>query len=85
MGDIGWITHRQSLFYASELGFDESFEALVAKIAAQFVKNFDHKRVRSWIAERNGEIVGSVFLMRKSDELAWLRLLNVEPPASTCR
>ena len=81
VGDIGWITHRQSLFYARELGFDESFEALVAEIAAQFVKNFDHKRERSWIAERNDEIVGSIFLMRESDELARLRLLYVEPQA----
>ncbi len=81
VGDIGWITHRQGLYYASELGFDESFEALVAEIAAGFVKNFDPRRERAWIAERNDEIVGSVFLMRETEDLARLRLLFVEPQA----
>jgi DNA-binding MarR family transcriptional regulator/N-acetylglutamate synthase-like GNAT family acetyltransferase len=81
VGDIGWIVHRQGLYYARELGFDESFEALVAEIAAGFVKNLDVRRERAWIAERNGQVAGSVFLMRESDEVARLRLLYVEPAA----
>jgi DNA-binding MarR family transcriptional regulator/GNAT superfamily N-acetyltransferase len=78
VGDIGWIAHRQGLLYAQEYGWDETFEALVAEIAAAFVKSFDPEWERSWIAEREGEIVGSVFLVRHSDEIAKLRLLYVE-------
>jgi len=81
VGDIGWIIHRQGLYYAREFGFDKSFEALVAEIAAGFVKNFDPRRERCWIAERQGAIVGSVFLMRESDQTARLRLLYVEASA----
>ena len=80
-GDIGWITHRQGLLYASEYGWDETYEALVAEILAGFVKQFDPRREASWIAERDGEIVGSVFLVRESDDIARLRLLYVEPSA----
>jgi DNA-binding MarR family transcriptional regulator/GNAT superfamily N-acetyltransferase len=81
VGDIGWITHRQGMLYAQEFGWDETFEALVAEIAAAFVKNHDPKRERCWIAEREGEVVGSVFLVRQSDDIAKLRLLYVEPSA----
>lgn len=80
-GDLGWITHRQGVLYWQEYGWDETFEALVAEIAGAFFKSFDPKRERCWIAERNGEIVGSVFLADGGGETAKLRLLYVEPAA----
>jgi DNA-binding MarR family transcriptional regulator/GNAT superfamily N-acetyltransferase len=80
-GDIGWIIRRQGMLYAQEYGWDETFEALVAEIAAAFVKTCNPKKERAWIAEREGEIVGSVFLVRQSDAIAKLRLLYVEPSA----
>ncbi len=80
-GDMGWIVHRQGLLYARDYHWDETFEALVAEIVAAFVRNFDAKRERCWIAEREGAIVGSVFVVRESDEVAKLRLLYVEAEA----
>lgn len=80
-GDIGWITHRHGALYAQEYGWDEKFEALVAGIAAKFIENFDPKRERCWIAEQEGNIVGSVTLVKKTDQIAKLRLLYVEPCA----
>ena len=80
-GDIGWITHRHGVLYAEEHGWDEKFEALVAGIAAKFVENFDAKRERCWMAEQDGNIIGSVTLVRKTDRIAKLRLLYVEPSA----
>src|SRR5882757_9014385 len=81
VGDIGWITHRQGILYSQEYGWDATYEALVAEILAGFAKNFDSNMERGWVAERAGGIIGSVFLMRASADLANLRLLYVEPSA----
>jgi len=77
-GDLGWIVHRQAILYAEEYGWDEAYEALAAEIVARFIKNYDSKRERCWIAERDGARVGGVFVARASDEIAKLRLLHVE-------
>jgi DNA-binding MarR family transcriptional regulator/GNAT superfamily N-acetyltransferase len=80
-GDIGWVTHRQAILYNEEYGWDETFEALVAGILGTFVTNFNELTDRAWIAERNAEIIGSIFAVRESDDTARLRLLYVEPSA----
>lgn len=81
IGDIGWVAHRQGILYAQEYGWDGSFEALVAEIAAQFVKSFDPAWENAWMAERDGQVLGSVFLVKVSEQEAKLRLLYVEPVA----
>ena len=81
IGDIGWITHRQAILYFEEYGWDATYEALVAEILAGFVKNFDPAWEYGWVAERDADRVGSVFLIRASSSVAKLRLLYVEPSA----
>jgi DNA-binding MarR family transcriptional regulator/N-acetylglutamate synthase-like GNAT family acetyltransferase len=81
IGDCGWIIHRQAKLYAQEYGWDLGYEGLVAGILSEFVRNFDPRRDAAWIAESNGHILGSVFLMHASDRIAKLRLLYVEPAA----
>jgi DNA-binding MarR family transcriptional regulator/GNAT superfamily N-acetyltransferase len=80
-GDLGWITHRQARLYAEEYGWDWTFEGLVAEIVGQFARNFAPGKERCWVAERDGQIVGSVFVTRQDDATAKLRLLYVEPSA----
>ncbi|MCC3304217.1 helix-turn-helix domain-containing GNAT family N-acetyltransferase [Sneathiella sp. HT1-7] len=80
-GDIGWVIHRHAVLYAREYGFDSSFEALVAQVAGEFLTNFDPQFEHCWIAERNDEVLGSVFLVKKTTTTAQLRLLYVEPTA----
>jgi len=81
LGDIGWIAHRQAILYAREYGWDETYEILAAEILAGFVRCFDPQKEQSWIAERDGAVVGSVFLVHGSETTAKLRLLYVEPAA----
>jgi DNA-binding MarR family transcriptional regulator/predicted N-acetyltransferase YhbS len=80
-GDLGWVIQRQAAGYAAEYGWDETYEALVARIIADFVDTRDPAREAAWIAEADGQRVGSILCVRKSDTVAQLRLLYVDPAA----
>jgi DNA-binding MarR family transcriptional regulator/GNAT superfamily N-acetyltransferase len=80
-GDIGWIISRNAALYAEEYGWTIEYEALVAEIAGQFIKNFDAARERCWIAEAGGKPAGSVMLVNGGNGVGKLRLLLVEPHA----
>ncbi len=80
-GDLGWVIQRHGALYAREYGWDLGFEGLVAEIVAAFIRTFDARRECCWIAEKDGENVGSVVLVKQSEAEAKLRLLLVEPQA----
>jgi DNA-binding MarR family transcriptional regulator/N-acetylglutamate synthase-like GNAT family acetyltransferase len=80
-GDLGWVVQAHGEQYAREFGYSSEFEALVAEIAAHYLRKFDPAWEKGWIAEVNGERVGSVFVVRKSKTVAKLRLLILLPQA----
>ncbi|HEY9409444.1 MAG TPA: bifunctional helix-turn-helix transcriptional regulator/GNAT family N-acetyltransferase [Jiangellaceae bacterium] len=80
-GDLGWVVHRNGALYAEEHGWDQTYEALVARIAADYGEHHDPARENAWIAELDGRPAGSVFCVREDDDTARLRLLLVEPSA----
>jgi N-acetylglutamate synthase-like GNAT family acetyltransferase len=78
---MGWVVARHGTLYAEEYGWNEDMEAMAAEITAKFIRHYDLKQERCWIAERHGESVGCVFLVKQSKTVAKLRLLLVEPKA----
>jgi DNA-binding MarR family transcriptional regulator/GNAT superfamily N-acetyltransferase len=80
-GDVGWVVQRHAALYAQEYGWNEEFEAFVAEVGAKFIRDYDPERERCWIAERDGQPAGAVFLVSRSKTVAQLRMLIVEPAA----
>jgi ribosomal protein S18 acetylase RimI-like enzyme len=80
-GDMGWVVQSHGALYAAEYGYDASFEGLVADIVAKYIASFDPSRERCWIAEMDGAPVGSIFLVKASDDVAKIRLLIIDPIA----
>ncbi len=80
-GDMGWVVHQQAVLYAREYGWNAEFEALVAEIVAKYIRDFDPASDRCWIAEKDGKVVGSVFVVRHDETTAKLRMLYVDASA----
>ncbi|PZF86487.1 bifunctional helix-turn-helix transcriptional regulator/GNAT family N-acetyltransferase [Jiangella anatolica] len=80
-GDLGWVVQRNAILYTQEYGWDRSYEALVARIVADYAENFDPSGENAWVAELDGRPVGAVFCVRKDETTAQLRLLLVDPEA----
>ena len=80
-GDMGWVVQRHGALYSREYGWDDSFEALVARVTADFIDNLDPRNERCWMAELGGTNVGSIFVVKKTQSIAKLRLMIVEPQA----
>lgn len=78
---MGWVTERHGVFYGQAYGWAPKIEAITARICADFLDNFDPERERCWIAERDGQRLGSVFMVKESEDVARLRLLLLEPEA----
>lgn len=80
-GDLGWVVQAHGELYAQEFGWDTTFEALVARIVADFAAKHDPERERAWVAEADGKRVGCVFCVRSDESTALLRILLVDPSA----
>ena len=80
-GDMGWVVQRHGALYAEEYGWDQTFESLVARVTAEFIDNFQPAREQCWLAEIQGDIVGSIFVVEKTKTIAKLRLMIVDPRA----
>jgi GNAT superfamily N-acetyltransferase len=82
VGDIGWVIHRHGVIYAAQYGWDQTFEALVAHVGADFIDQFECARDCCWVAERDGAILGAAFVVKtEHPTVAKLRLVYVEPAA----
>ncbi|MCU5774889.1 helix-turn-helix domain-containing GNAT family N-acetyltransferase [Erwiniaceae bacterium BAC15a-03b] len=80
-GDLGLVVHQNAVLYTTEYGWSSEFEAMAAEIVAKYLREFVPGKERCWIAEKGGKLVGSVFVVRKDDDTAWLRLLYVDASA----
>jgi GNAT superfamily N-acetyltransferase len=78
---MGWVTQRHGALYSEEYGLNERMESYVAEVVAKFLRDFDPAREHCWIAEQDGVPIGSVFIVKETDDIARLRLLIVEPKA----